>query len=246
MIPLTQYTTVPLAFALQLITALFIVRRKQVGVFPVFFVYTVFHIVQAILSFVAFRISYTAYFYEWWTGEMLDVFLSLAVIQEIFRVSFNPYDALRRWSFWTYFLVTLLLCGSALVMGYEHPEGYSPLISALVTLDRSASFVSLGLVLFLFLFYRLFGMTWRHYVFGIASGFVLVASITTTSEAVRTYFGMRVDSLVTLANALAFTLAVALWSYYFVSSKSRVALDQVPGTEKLVAWNRALGEIGQR
>lgn len=240
MISLTQYTTVPVAFVLQLLTALFILRRKQVGIFPIFFVYTIFHLIQAILSFIAFRVSYTAYFYEWWTGEILDVLLSLAVIQEIFRVSFHPYDALRRWSFWIYFATTLLLCASALVMGYRHPEGYTPLISALVTLDRSANFVSLGLVLFLFLFYRLFGMTWRHYVFGIASGFVLVASVTTTSEALRTYFGRRVDSWVTLANALAFTLAVTLWSCYFASSRSRVPLDHVPGTERLIAWNRAL------
>ncbi|HEU5404163.1 MAG TPA: hypothetical protein VFU86_22595 [Terriglobales bacterium] len=246
MLSLLQYTTLPLAFALQLLTAVLILRRKQVHTFPVFFAYTVFHLAQAIVSFVAFRISYKVYFYEWWAGELLDVFLSLAVLQEIFRVTFQPYDALRRWSAWIYFLVAVLLCGSALVMGYRHPAGYSPRVAALLTLDRSANFVFVGLLLFLFLFYRLFGMTWRHYVFGIASGFVLMASMVTASEALRTYFGQQFDSWATAANALAFTFAVALWTYYFGSKRSRVALDQVPGTEKLITWNRALGEIGRR
>lgn len=240
---LTQYTTLPLSFALQLATAIFIMRRKQVRTFPVFFAYTIFHLVQAILSFGAYRISYTVYFYEWWFGELLDIFFTFAVIQEIFVVTFQPYEALRRWGIRLYVSGVLLLATIAVFMGVQHPHGYTPRLSALLTLDRSASFVQIGLLFFLFLFCRLFGMTWRHYVFGIATGFVVMASMMTSGEAIRTHFGNSIDSWIMMSNAIAFTLGVGVWTYYFASEKSRVPLDQVPGTERLVSWNRALGEI---
>src|SRR5512135_778082 len=114
-----QYINQPLAFALQLATAALILRRKQRGTFPVFFAYTIFHLIQAILSSVAFQISYTAYFYEWWTGEMLDVFFALAVIQEIFLVTFQPYRALRRWASRIYIAGTMVLCLTAVLMGVQ-------------------------------------------------------------------------------------------------------------------------------
>lgn len=244
-IALTEYIIVPLCFALQLATALFILRRKQLQTFPVFFAYTIFHLIQGVLSFVTYQVSYAAYFYNWWFGEMLDVFFTFAVIQEIFAVTFQPYHALRRWGNRLYVSGVLLLSAIALFMGIQHPEGYTPRVSALLTLDRSASFVEVGLLFFLFLFCRLFGMTWRHYVFGITAGFVVMAAMMTSGEAVRTRFGISVDAWVTMLNAIAFTLAVGIWTYYFASEKSRVRLDEVPGTERLVAWNKALGEIGR-
>lgn len=244
-IALSQYTTLPLSFILQLATAVFILRRKQVRTFPVFFAYTIFHLVQAVLSFIAYRISYTAYFYETWTADMIDIFFTFAVIQEIFVITFQPYDALRRWGIRLYVTTIIVLSSTALFMGIQHPEGYSPRVSALLTLNRSGNFVQVGLLFFLFIFCRLFGMTWRHYVFGIASGFVVMAGIISTAEAVRTRVGPGADPWVMLCDTVAFTLAVGVWAYYFASAKSRVPLNQVPGTERLIAWNRALGEIGR-
>lgn len=240
-----QYFNLPVAFILQLATAIFIVRSKQRSTFPVFFIYTVFHLIQSILSSIAFHISYTVYFYEWWTGEMLDVFFALAVIQEIFLVTFQPYQALRHWASRIYVAGTLSLCATAVLMALKHPHGYSTRVAVWITLDRSALFVEAGLLVFLLAFCRLFGMSWRHYAFGIASGFVLVASISAVSEAFRTYFGVSVDSLVSILNAVSFTGATAVWTYYFASSRSRLALDHVPGTERLIAWNQALANVGQ-
>ncbi len=244
-VSLTNYVIWGASFILQVVTAALIYRRRQIRNFPVFFAYTIFHLIQGVLSYAAFKVSYTVYFFEWWTGELLDIFLSLAVIQEIFLVTFRPYEALRRWGNRTYIAGTILLGASAIFMGVQHPGGYSPKVSALLTLDRSANFVQVGLLIFLFVFCRVFGMTWRHYSFGIACGFVVMASLTLVMEALRTYFGSAIDRLTTIIGNSAFTLGIMIWTYYFVSIKSRVELDHVPGTEKLIAWNRALGEIGR-
>ncbi len=238
-----QYINLPVAFILQLATAIFIVRSRQRSTFPVFFAYTIFHLIQSVLSSIAFHISYAVFFYEWWIGEMLDVFFALAAIQEIFLVTFQPYQALRHWASRIYVAGTLLLCTSAVLMAVQHPHGYSPRVAAWITLDRSALFVEAGLLFFLLAFCRLFGLSWRHYVFGIASGFVVMASVSTVAEALRTHFGVSVDSLVSILNAVSFTGAVAIWTYYFASARSRVALDHVPGTERLIAWNHALANV---
>ncbi len=243
---LSNYLMVGASLLLQLATAFFLLKKNQVRTFPLFFAYTVFHIANQVLGVIAFHISYIFYFYEFWTGEMLDILLTLAVIQEIFLVAFKPYEALRRWGSGLYIAATLLLCSVAVIMGVQHPKGYSPLVSTLLTLNRSSNFVTVGLLFFLFLFCQLFGLTWRHYVFGIASGFALMGSIITATEAVRTHFGSAVDGWTKIIEPAGFTLGVAVWTYYFASSKSRVALDQVPGTEHLIAWNQALAEIGRR
>src|SRR5512146_1162470 len=227
-----QYINLPVSFVLQLATAILIVRRNQRSTFPVFFTYTIFHLIQAIASFIAFHISYTVFFYEWWTGELLDVFFALAVIQEVFIVTFQPYQSLSRWASRIYNAGTIVLCLTAVLIGVKYPHGYSPRVSVWLTLDRSAFFIEVGLLFFLLVFCRLFGLSWRHYVFGIASGFVLMASVSTISETLRTHFGVSVDSWVSILNAVSFTGAVTIWTYYFASARSRVALDWVPGTDR--------------
>ena len=242
-----NYGSWALAFVLQAAIAILIVRRKQLRTFPVFFSYTIFHLIQAVLAFAALRISYTFYFYEWWSGEILDALITLAVIQEIFLITFEPYDALRRWGARLYVGGTITLCLLALLMSGQHPHGESSVrVAVLFTLQRSAAFIEIGLLLFLLLFCRLFGMTWRHYVFGIATGFVVMAAIYTAATTVRTRIGGAAEPWTGLLESAGFALGIVIWTYYFASAQSRVALDRVPGTEKLITWNRALGEIGRR
>lgn len=235
-----------LSFAFQTLTALLILRRKQTRNFPIFFAYTLFHLVQAISAFAAYRLSYTFYFYVYWIGETLDGLVTLAVIQEIFRVTLYPYLVLRRWGTRLYIGLAFLLCLLVLFMATQKASGHSDLlVLALLVLQRSAAIVQLGLIVFLFLFCRLFGLTWRHYVFGMATGFALMAAVYSLSAAIQTYFGSSLNSWIGMAESAAFTAAIAIWMYYFASSRSRVPLDQVPGTERLVAWNRALANLGR-
>ena len=235
------------SFVVQLVTLYLLTHRKLMRQFPVFYGYTVFHVIQGAASIIAYHISYKAYFYEWWTGELLDALVTLAVIQEIFAVSFEPYEELKQWGGRFFMFLTIALCSIAVLTAMHSPiPGLTPRVQMLNTLQRSVSFVEVGLLFFLFVLCRLFGMTWRHYTFGIASGFVVMSSIYTASNAIRMHYGLEVAAWTGLVESAGFALAVFVWTYYFASSKSRVPLDNVPGTTQLVEWNRALGEIGQR
>jgi len=244
---LISYAIWGLSFVVQIVTLILITRRKLMRQFPVFYGYMAFHVIRAAAEGISWSISYTAYFYVWWTFELLDALVTLAVIQEIFSVSFEPYEALKRWSGRFFMILTIVLCGIAVLTATNSPNpDYTPRVQMLLTLQRSVSFVEVGLLFFLFVLCQLFGMTWRHYTFGIASGFVVMSSIYMASAAIRIHYGTEVVAWTGIAESAGFTLAIFVWTYYFASSKSRVPLDEVPGTAQLVAWNRALAEIGQR
>src|SRR6185369_5058842 len=244
---LVMYTIWALLFVAQIITLIVLTRRKLMVQFPVFYGYTLFHVIQGVAEIIAWKISYTAYFYVWWTLELLEALVTLAVIQEIFAVTFEPYDELRRWGSRLFMILTIVLCAITVLTVRVAPNpDFSPRVQVLLTLQRSVSFFEVGLLFFLFVLCRLFGMTWRHYTFGIASGFVVMSSIYTAANAVRMHYGNAVDAWTGLSESAGFALAVFVWTYYFASSKSRVPLDDVPGTAQLVAWNRALADIGQR
>ena len=244
---LVMCTTWGLSFVVQIVTLIFLTRRKLMRQFPVFYGYTVFHVIRGAAEIIAWNISYTAYFYVWWTFELVDSLLTLAVIQEIFAVTFEPYEELKQWGGRFFMILAIVLCFVAVLTATNSPNpDYTPRVQMLLTLQRSVSFVEVGLLFFLFVLCRLFGMTWRHYTFGIASGFVVMSSIYTAANAVRMHYGNAVDAWTGLSESAGFALAVFVWTYYFASSKSRVPLDDVPGTAQLVAWNRALADIGQR
>jgi hypothetical protein len=244
---LVMYTIWALLFVAQIITLIVLTRRKLMVQFPVFYGYTLFHVIQGVAEIIAWKISYTAYFYAWWTLELLEALVTLAVIQEIFAVTFESYDELKRWESRLFMILTIVLCGIAVLTATNSPSpGFSPRVQMLLTLQRSVSFVEVGLLFFLFILCQLFGMTWRHYTFGIASGFVVMSSIYTASNAIGMHYGSEVIAWTGIVESAGSTLAVFVWIYYFASSKSRIPLDAVPGTAQLVAWNRALAEIRQR
>jgi hypothetical protein len=232
---------------LQFLIGLAMVRRKLVGTFPVFFAYTIFHFIDQILGVIFFYFLPNSYFTFYWVGELIDAFMTLAVIQEIFTVAFAPYNALRKWAATIFRSLTFLLCVvAALVAVFVPVSETNRTMEALFALDRSVQIVQLGLLVFLFLFCKLFGMTWRHYVFGIAAGFVVMTSIGTAVVAVRAHEGQGGNVWWNLLGPIGFTLGYVVWSYYFASEKSVVALNIVPRTEQLIAWNRALSRVGQR
>ena len=128
--------------------------------------------------------------FEVYWGQGLDALFTLAVIQEIFTVMFAPYDALRKFGVVIFRWLTIILCVFAVVTAVMSPSGeINPTTNAVFLLDRSVQIVELGVILFLFVFCKLFGMTWRHYTFGIAAGLLVAASAGMAALAIRTHQG---------------------------------------------------------
>jgi hypothetical protein len=231
----------------QLAIVFVMLRRKLHRTFPVFFAYVVFHAIESTLAFVVYSVSLYAAYYFYWGGEAIDALFTLAVIQEIYKVMFAPYDALRKTGATAFRWLSVALCVFAMITAVLSPAGDTDRnLAAIMVLDRSVQVVQLGLIFFLFVFCRLFGMTWRHYVFGIAAGLAFITSVGTAVVALRAHMGQAGNTLFAYGAPIGFVLGNVLWSYYFASEKSVVPLNIVPRTDQLIAWNQALSNAGRR
>jgi hypothetical protein len=90
-------------------------------------------------------------------------------------------------------------------------------------LNRSVTIIQAGLLLFLFLFSRIFGLSWRSPVFGIAFGFAIFASTELAFWAVRlTDPTEHTKSLLDLVPTGSYHVSVLVWLGYMLKAEKPV------------------------
>jgi len=100
--------------------------------------------------------------------------------------------------------------------------------------------------MFLFIFASSLGLTWRHYVFGIALGFGIYAIVDLASLAARTQLGLISADVASVVRSVAFNCAVLIWVIYTLQPNP--AESQIPEIPRhdLEKWDRALVQLLQR
>lgn len=226
--------------ALQVLIAIFMVKRRYRGDYPAFFTYTVFQAASMLALFLVWtRAPYAVYYYAYWGVTVVSVLLSFVVMHEIFVDAFRPYEALRdlgamlfRWSG----LILLMLAGLSAFISRQ--TDVDILYDSLVAVQRSVLVMQCGLVLFLILFSRYLGISPRHYLFGIALGFGVNASFDLIMWTARSYFGFGAWNALRVFSSAGYFLTVALWlGYTLVKAAERRKTEVVPQSER---WNHAL------
>jgi hypothetical protein len=226
--------------AIQALVAYFMAKKRYKDEYPAFFAYTIFQAVSAFALFGVWRFGgYSMYYYAFWAVNATSVLLAFIVMHEVFVDAFRPYEALRdlggmlfRWSG----LILLMLAGlSAFV---SKTTDVSIMYDSLVALQRSVLVMQCGLVLFLILFSRYLGISSRHYLFGIALGFGVNASLDLLMCTTRSYFGFTAATMLRLMSSGGYFLSVAIWlTYTLVKAAERRKTELVPQSER---WNQAL------
>ncbi len=119
------------------------------------------------------------YYYAYWGVYLIGDFFALAVMLEIFRGIFRPYDALRRLGTvmfrWT--VAVLVLVSIASFASNLHLNRGGAVWSAMTVFDHSLQVLQCGIVLFMMLSSGYLGIPYRHRVFGIALGVGIASSI---------------------------------------------------------------------
>src|SRR3954447_20888949 len=85
--------------ALQILIAVFMVRRHLVGKFPFFFTCTIFQIVEEGTLFILdhdSRVSGIQYWQAYWVGLLIALALRLSVISEIYSGAFREYPGFKQ------------------------------------------------------------------------------------------------------------------------------------------------------
>lgn len=227
--------------------AVMMVIRKLHARLPVFFAYTVFHVVGTGVMFAAARISYADYFYIYWSLEIVDALLSMLVIQEIFSVVLAEFESLKSLGELLFRWGTLLIVGITVFTASAAPGADADrLVAGLTVLQRSVALVQIGLIMLLFLFCRWFGLSWRDHVFGIALGFGLMSSLVLAASSIRTHLGSAAGTMYEYLNPASYALGVMVWAVYVLVPERRYMSSRLEGAEQLREWNRALLYLTRR
>jgi hypothetical protein len=234
--------------ALQAIIAMVMLRRRLWREFPMFFTYTVFQTVQGGVLFVLdhdARVSPYHYWEAYWVVQVLSIALRFAVIYEIFAHIFRQYSALGKLSriLFRWASVVLVLVAVA-VAAYAPGDAAAPILSGVNVVARGVGLVQSGLLVFLFLFSSYFGLSWKSFVYGIAVGMGIFASVDLATSAIRVASGPADGSytlsLITMAT---YHCCVLIWFVYLlVPESARRTVRGLPD-HNLEQWNAALQRL---
>src|SRR6266478_8896339 len=206
---------------LQAAVAGMMLRRKLNRTFPWFFTYVVFQIAVFALTFpLRDARFYPIFYYVYWGTNAVSVILGFRVIHEVFLDVFRPYHTLRdlgsvlfKWAG----LVMLMVAG---VVAASTPAAGEPLVTGILTLQRSVRVVQCGLVLFLLVFSRYLGTSWRQKSFGIALGFGIFGMVELSLVAMN--YSVNNQILTSFVNMAAYNLTILIWlGYTLVKSPAR-------------------------
>ena len=223
------------------VTAVFLCRRRLQKEFPYFFNYVIFQILSFLVEF-PLR-NWPNYYYVYWTVQALSVVVSFAVLLEIFRDAFRPYEALRdlsvilfRWCA----LVVLLLGGMWAITSWRVNQ-IDNITNAIYLIDRSVRLMQCGLVLFMLLFSEYLGIRRRNLLFGIAVGFGFFAAVNMLVMTALSHHSYFSKSTLSRINGIAYVISTLIWLAYAALPST------VRGGAKLVAeatqkWDQALDD----
>jgi hypothetical protein len=227
---------------LQLSVAAVMFHRKSHKVFPVFFTYLISQILMFSVLFPIFQLEYSdLFFFAYWSCAAISLAIGFKVIHEIFLDIFRPYHTLKdlgsvlfQWAA----LVMLLVAGVVAAASPVAAQG--PLVQAVLTVQRCVRVTQCGLILFLLVFSKYLGVTWRQHSFGIALGFGSFASAELALLAL--YASAHISpTAMSLVNMLAYNGAILIWLVYaWIKSPARDASASLLMSQR---WDQGLTDL---
>jgi hypothetical protein len=233
---------------IQIAVALIIIRRKLHREFPFFLAYTIYQVLVNVVLFALDHlpaVSADVFHLAINIDEAISILLRFAVIYEVFVVLLRPYETLKRLAnLVAQFSLVALLVTALLAAAYGPIAGYaSRLISFYIEMDRATSIVQCGLLLLLFVFSLYFGISWRSFGFGAASGLAFYITVQLVLAAVESHVHVALTNTIDMA---AYHVSVVVWLFYaWVPQSSRVAVKSIP-VHQLQSWNVELERLLQR
>lgn len=174
----------------QLALIVLLVRKKLRAEYPLFFSLCVFDLATTVILYGVWHVSYTQYFFAYWTLEAVGVILSFLVIRELFVNALKPYAALRDLGSMLFLWAGIVLLLGGTVIALSSPGNPAvQAMGAILSAERSIRLTQVGLLLFLLLFAHKLGLTWKHHVFGFSLGLGLFAASDLVLVSLRTQYG---------------------------------------------------------
>jgi len=219
-------------------------KRKLYRQFPVFFVYILSQILIFAILFPLYlggSSHYDRYFYAYWLGAAVSLAIGFKVIHEIVLTIFRPYHALKDLATILFRWAALVMLLVALVVAASSPAAAnSPITQAVITAQRCVRVVQCGLILFLLVFSKYLGISWKQHSMGIALGFGGYAGVELASVALCASGQIHPNLMHTLETS-AYILATGTWIGYAMWK----APEQVDPAKMLTSqrWEQGLTDL---
>lgn len=226
---------------LQSVAALVLWRRKLHKQFPVFFVFLLMQVANFAIIYPLYHTgNYNLYFGPFWVGEAINAILGFKVIHEVFLDVFRPYHTLKDLGTLLFKWAGVVMLLVSVVVAFSNSFDQSPLVHAVTTLQRSVRIVQVGLILFLLLFSRFLGASWKQVSFGISLGFGLLASVELVLMALNSGGFVR-QHILNEINMVTYILAIFVWLGYSLSRKAvrEIAVNHLQ-TQR---WEQGLADL---
>jgi len=225
------------------LAALMLSRRRYLS-FPFFFAYAIYETVTFLIRFGVYMAgsgpagTYRSIFIVTLAGS---VALRFGIIQEIFDHAFQAYPhlggvvkTLMRW------LTGLLVAAAILTAVYSSGSAPENLMKGVALVDRCVAIVQAGLLLFVFLISRSFGLSLRSFSFGIALGFGIMASTELAVSAMHlTKLSVRALDVLDLLRTGSYHVSVLAWLGYLLAVEKSANVAEVPVAE-IERWSEEL------
>ena len=227
-------------------------RRGLQRQLPVFFAFAFFISAEQLTVYAADIspwVSAENFWRIFWAGLLLEGFLKIVLIGEIFAHVFGTYASVARLGKSLIRAVGALLVLVAVVSAaYVQRDNSHWLISGAHILEQTIYLIECGLLLFLFLFTAHFRLTWGNAPFGIAVGLGISACIHLGTWAVMANGGLLDKRyLLDFLNMATYHICVLIWFYYLLVPQKNATTSAVPLPEhNLDIWNRELERLLQQ
>jgi len=233
-----------------LLTAL--IWRKYYRQFPAFVFYTAWQVLQSgTLAVIVFgHIWGRAYYQIYLAGAAVECILSFAVIYELLKIIVRDYPVLSGVGSSLYRWTALLLILVGLTLAWYVPAtGPGKVMATFSLLRRTVRLGQCGLLAFLFLFARSFGLSWRSRAFGIALGFGVSAAVSLTTSAIKVRIipegWTRTHDILTLIDQLGDLTGVLIWLAYLLPKhiKGPPPPSSPLPVKDMESWNREIQRL---
>jgi hypothetical protein len=238
---------------LQVALAILLWRRGFHKQFPVFFAYLVFEAIEEFALYgmdVLPSVSAKTWWLAFWVGLVLEGFIKLAVIGELFFHLLRSRPAIAKVG------GRLITCtGAVLLLLATLAAAYAPVDDQQFAigyrahiLQQTLYMIECGLILFLFLFTAGFRLTWDRATLGIALGRGISSSVHLATWAVVANGGLPQSRyLLDFLNFGTYHLCVLIWFYFLlVPQKSATTSAVLLPENNLDIWNRELERLLQQ
>jgi hypothetical protein len=233
--------------ALQVIIAVVMVRRRLFREFPVFFIYTIFQVLeQGTLFFLdhSAAVSDYQYWYAHWFMSTVSIGLRFGILWEIFSNVFRNYSGIRslnRVLFRSAIVVLLLL---ATIVAARVPEdGTFRIFSMVHVLDLSVDVMQTGLWLLLLGLCSYFRLSLRSFPYGIAFGLGIFSTVDLATEVSRAWTGFVAGYAYDFVTMATYHCCAIIWLVYLLAPERSVQTLQELPENNLEQWNAELQRL---